>query len=72
MYSVIIKINFSAFLSQVNAQTIRMQLKLPFLYSGVQKDSFEFINQIMISTHVSQCLGQGCHINDEVCIFPQS
>lgn len=60
------------FFSQVNAQTIRMQLKLLFIYFDVQKDSFDFINQIMISTHVSQCLGQGCHINYEVYIFHKS
>lgn len=63
---------FSAFLSQVNAQTIRMQLKLPFSYFEVQKDCFEFTNQTMIPIHVSQCWGQDCHINDEVYKFSQS
>lgn len=42
----IIKTKFSIFLSQVSAQTIRMQLKLPFIYFEVQKDSFEFITEL--------------------------
>lgn len=44
MYNVIRKTKSSAFFSQVSAQTIRAQLKLPFIYFEVQKDSFEFIN----------------------------
>lgn len=55
------------FHSQVSAQTC-VQLKLPFIYFEVQKGSSESINCIMISTQVSQCLGQDCEINGEFCV----
>jgi len=44
MYNVIRKTKYSAILSQVTAQTSRVQLKLPFICSQVQKDSSEFMN----------------------------